>query len=45
MTEKANDTLLQARSCAHYVSKTRTVHSKDLASAARTSHLGDLVCV
>ena len=45
VTEQANLCLLQSRSCAHYVSRTRTVHSKDLASAARNTALGDVVCV
>ena len=45
VTEQANLCLLQSRSCAHYVSRTRTVHSKDLASAARNTAMGDLVCV
>ena len=45
ITEKLLEFLLHARSNAHYMSKTRTTHSKDLASAARTMMLGDLVCV
>lgn len=45
LTKKAEDCLLHARSSAHYVSNTRTVHSRDLASAFRTVDLGDLVCV
>ena len=45
ITDKLLDFLLHARSNAHYMSKTRTTHSKDLASAARTMQMGDLVCV
>ena len=45
ITERLLEFLLLARSNAYYMSGTRTTHSKDLASAARTLKMGDLVCV
>lgn len=44
LTSKAEDCFLHARSSAYHVSNTKTVHSRDLASALRTTRLGDLVC-
>ena len=45
LTKKAEDCLLHARSSAHYVSNTKTIHSRDLASALRTVAMGDLICI
>jgi hypothetical protein len=45
ITMKALECFLHARSSAQYISKTRTVHSRELASAVRTSNFGELVCV
>ena len=45
ITETTTQCLLHARSSAHYISSTRTIHSANLASAMETVDLGHLVPV
>jgi len=44
MTNATNVCLLHARSSAHYISSTRTIHAPNLSSAMETTDLGTLVC-
>lgn len=43
MTNATNACLMHARSSAHYISSTRTIHGPNLASAMETTNLGCLV--